>query len=162
MKIYLSIVFLLSLATAMGQTDMDKLLNQYNTRSIPYISVQELKMNANKYLILDTRKKEEYDVSHIPNAIWVSEDLDEDVFSFSKADKNRPMVVYCSVGVRSENFGEALKKKGFANVKNLYGSIFAWKDEGYEVHNVKEQKTDSVHVYSKVWGKYLKTGHKVY
>lgn len=129
---------------------------------MPYISVQQLKMDMSDYLILDTRKKEEFDVSHIPGAMWVSEKVDEHIYAFAKAKKDQPIVVYCSVGIRSEDFGERLKKVGFTNVKNLYGSIFAWKDEGYEVQNNKKQPTDSVHVFSKVWGKYLKTGNKVF
>ena len=141
---------------------MDLLLKQYNTRSVPYIPVQELKMEMSNYLILDTRKKEEFDVSHIPGALWVSEKVNDSMYALAKAKKDQPIVVYCSVGIRSEDFGERLKKKGFTNVKNLYGSIFTWKDEGYEIQNKNEQPTDSVHVFSKAWGKYLKTGNKVY
>ena len=152
----------LTTAASWGQTDIDELLKQYNTRSVPYISVQQLKMGMSDYLILDTRKKEEYDVSHIPGAIWVSEKMNDSRYAFAKAKKDQPIVVYCSVGIRSEDFGEQLAKKGFTNIKNLYGSIFAWKDEGYELQNKKKQPTDSVHVFSKVWGKYLKTGNKVY
>ncbi|WP_379952950.1 rhodanese-like domain-containing protein [Dokdonia sp. R78006] len=156
------ILLLLVSAVSFGQSDMDVLLKQYNTRSVPYISVQELKMEMKDYLILDTRKKEEFEVSHIPGAVWVSEKVNDSIYAFAKAKKDQPIIVYCSVGIRSEDFGERLKKKGFTNVKNLYGSIFAWKDEGYEIQNKKKQPTDSVHVFSKVWGKYLKTGHKVY
>lgn len=147
---------------ALGQSDMDLLLKQYNTRSVPYISVQELKKDQEKFLIFDTRKKGEYEVSHIPNAIWTSEKVNDSIYAITDVAKNQPIVVYCSVGIRSEDFGERLKKMGFTNVKNLYGSIFAWKDEGYELRNAKEEETDSVHVFSKVWGKYLKTGKKVF
>lgn len=145
-----------------GQSDMDLLLTKYNTRSIPYISAQDLKSNLDNYLILDTRKRKEYDVSHIPGALWVSENVNDSIYAFSKIKKSQPIVVYCTVGIRSEDFGEQLEKAGFTNIKNLYGSIFAWKDEGYDLHNLKKQKTDSVHVFSKVWGKYLKTGNKTY
>lgn len=141
---------------------IDSLLQRFNSRSVPYVSVQELKMDMDKYLIFDTRKKEEYAVSHIPNAVWVSEKVDDSIYAFAKAKKEQPIVVYCSLGIRSEAFGEKLKKLGFTNVKNLYGSIFAWKDEGYEVIDESGMETDSVHVFSKVWGKYLKTGKKVY
>ena len=154
--------FLLLSFTTMGQSDMDLLLEKYNTRSVPYISVQELKMDQNDYLILDTRKKEEYDVSHIPGAIWVDQNVEDSIYAFAKAYKEKPIVVYCSVGIRSEQFGEKLQKQGFNNIQNLYGSIFAWKDQGYEVVNAQEKPTDSVHVFSKVWSKYLKTGIKVF
>lgn len=161
-KITITFLCILFSGLVSGQSDMDVLLRQYNTRSVPYISVQQLKKEKKNFLILDTRKKEEYDVSHIPEAIWVSEKVDDSIYAFAKANKDQPIVVYCSVGIRSEDFGERLKKLGFTNVQNLYGSIFAWKDEGYEVYNAQEQQTDSVHVFSKVWGTYLKTGKKVY
>lgn len=161
MKLAVIILFLISVPT-WGQEPMDVVLNTYNDRTVPYISVEDLYKNKSKYLILDTRKKEEYTVSHIPTAIWSSEKLD--VYAFAKAypDKSKPIVVYCSIGVRSENFGESLQKLGYTNVYNLYGSIFSWKDKGYTVVNQKKKPTDSVHVYSKEWGKYLKTGIKVY
>ena len=52
---------------------IDSLLKKYNKHSVPYISVQELAMNYEDYIVLDTRKKEEFEVSHLPNAIWVGE-----------------------------------------------------------------------------------------
>jgi len=151
-----------------AQSDIDLLLKEYNTRSVPYISVEQLHKKPSKYLILDTRKKVEYDVSHIPGAIWVSEKLNDSIYAFANvpsqqtgAKKNTPIVVYCSIGIRSEDFGEQLLKQGFTNVKNLYGSIFAWKDAAYPLVNKQNKPTDSVHVFSKMWGKYLKTGIKI-
>lgn len=148
-------------ASAVAQSDMDLLLKEYNKRTVPYISVDQLHQNLKNYLIFDTRKKAEYDVSHLPGAIWVSEKMNEEVYAFAKAKKETPIVVYCTVGIRSEDFGEQLQKAGFSQVKNLYGSIFAWKDAGYKILNSREQPTDSVHVFSKVWGDYLKTGVKI-
>ncbi len=145
-----------------AQKNIDQLLEQYNTRSIPYISVQEVKMSSANFQILDTRKKPEFNVSHIPNAIWVGENVNDSILNALKLNKNKPVVVYCSVGIRSEQFGEQLKAKGFKNIQNLYGSIFAWKDAGYPVLDSLNIETNNVHVYSKVWGKYLKSGEKVY
>lgn len=162
MKLYSFILILFIGHHIDAQSDIDVLLEKYNTESVPYISVQELQANSEKYLILDTRKKKEYDVSHIPGAVWVSEKLNKSKYAFAKTKKDQPIVVYCSVGIRSEEFGEQLKKQGFINVQNLYGSIFAWKDKGYNVLNLNNKTTDSIHVYSKVWSDYLKTGTKVY
>lgn len=162
MKSALLYLIFLSSLLASAQSDIDLLLKEYNNRTVPYISVEQLYKKKGEYLILDTRKKEEYDVSHIPGAIWVSEKVNDSVYAFAKAKKDQPIVVYCSVGIRSEDFGENLKKKGFTNIKNLYGSIFAWKDAGYDVVNQNKKITDSVHTFSKVWAPYLKTGIKVY
>jgi predicted sulfurtransferase len=76
-------------------------------------------------------------------------------------DKNAPIVVYCSIGVRSEDIGEKLQKAGFTNVKNLYGGIFEWKNQGNPVYKNK-METDSVHTFNKQWGKLLDKGIKVY
>jgi len=141
---------------------MDTLLDKYNDHDVPYISPKELLNTQKEVLILDTRKKEEFLVSHIPNAVWADEDVNKKAFAKAHPNKSQPIVVYCSVGVRSENFGKTLLDLGYTNVKNVYGSIFAWKDAGYEVINSKGKSTDSVHVYSKEWSKYLKTGIKVY
>ena len=153
-------LYLISGCTS-AQSDLDEVLKEYNEGTVPYISASQLRENLDHYLILDTRKKEEYDVSHIPGAIWVSENMNEEIFAFAKANKGTPIVVYCSVGVRSENFGEQLQEKGFSNVKNLYGSIFAWKDACYNVYDQKENPTDNVHVFSDAWSSYLKTGIKI-
>lgn len=158
----LIVVSLLLLSTSISsQESIDTLLEKYNKQTVPYIRVSELKDNLESYLILDTRRKEEYDVSHLPGAIWVSEKMDDEIYAFAKAQKDQPIVVYCSVGVRSEDFGEQLQKRGFTNVHNLHGSIFSWKDAALPIENNKGQATDSVHVYSKVWGKYLQNGIKV-
>tara|TARA_R110001632_G_scaffold17871_2_gene56036 strand:- start:540 stop:1079 length:540 start_codon:yes stop_codon:yes gene_type:complete len=152
--------FLFSLQLS-AQSDIDTLLKEYNDQTVPYISVQALREDSSNYLVLDTRKREEYLVSHLPNAVWASEVVDS-AFAEAYPNKATPIVVYCSVGIRSEDFGERLKELGYTNVQNLYGSIFAWKDKGYSLNNRDEKITDSVHVYSRQWGKYLSTGIKVH
>ena len=161
-KLFFYIISIGLTGSSWAQSDMDLLLKEHNTRSVPYISVDQLKESPANYLILDTRKREEYDVSHIPGAIWVSEKMNDSIYAFAKAQKDKPIVVYCSVGIRSEDFGESLQKNGFTNVHNLYGSIFSWKDKGFTLENKKSITTDSVHTYDKYWAKYLKTGIKVY
>jgi rhodanese-related sulfurtransferase len=136
------------------------LLEKYNDQSVPYIKVQDLQADLSQYVVLDTRKKKEFDVSHLPGAHWVGESME--VSKLPELHKDQKIVVYCSVGVRSENFGEQLQEAGFTQVYNLYGSIFSWKDAGYEVNDRNGQVTDSVHTYSKKWSNYLKAGIKTY
>ena len=76
--------------------------------------------------------------------------------------KDQEVIVYCSVGYRSERIGEKLQKAGYTNVKNLYGGIFSWKNEGNEVVRDADIPTDSVHTYNKSWGKWLLKGIEVY
>ena len=161
MKFQLLVVLLIPFVGFCQKKSIDKLLDTCNTRSIPYISVQELKMNTDAYTILDTRKKEEFEVSHLPGAIWVGEDVNQ--FSDTQILKNKkPIVVYCSVGIRSEDFGEKLERKTGKTAHNLYGGIFAWKDAGFKIIDAKGKTTQKVHTFSKNWEDYLRTGIPVH
>lgn len=148
-----------------AQESLDKLLSKYNSHSIPYISVEELKMQSanEKVFILDAREREEFEVSHIKNSIYVG----YNTFSAEKVtskivDKNAPIVVYCSLGIRSENISEKLKDVGYTNIKNLYGGIFEWMNKGYSVYDSTNTETQKIHAFSKHWAKYLNKGEKVY
>ena len=72
------------------------------------------------------------------------------------------VILYCSVGYRSEKAGEKLLEKGYKNVLNLHGGIFEWKNSGYEVVDPKGEHTDRVHTYNKEWSEYLDKGIKIY
>ena len=151
--------------SAFPQKSLDKLLKQYNTQSIPYVSVEELRrlQTNDTVLILDSREENEFAVSHINNALFVGfNDFSSEEISDSIQNKNTAVIVYCSLGIRSEEIGEKLKKAGFTNVKNLYGGIFEWKNAGYPVINSEGKETDSIHTFSKAWSKWLLKGEKVY
>ncbi len=142
---------------AQGQS-IDSVLQKYNNHSVPYIQVEELAAHYEEYVILDTRKKEEFEVSHLPGAIWVGEKFANPV----PANKDQKIVVYCTIGVRSEDYGEQLRQAGFKNTFNLYGSIFAWKDAGQPLVDTANKTTEKVHTYNKEWSRFLKTGVKIY
>ncbi|GAK75215.1 rhodanese-like domain protein [Nonlabens ulvanivorans] len=163
MKKLILFISFLSISTSIQAQEINELLHQYNRMSVPYITVQTLKMEYDQYIILDTRKKPEYEVSHLPGAIWVGEDFDAKKLNTLKhVIGDNPIVVYCSVGIRSEDYGEKALQAGFKNIFNLYGSIFSWKDAGYSLVDSNDMATERVHVFSKEWEKYLKTGEKVY
>ncbi|MHC2990486.1 rhodanese [Pontibacter sp. HJ8] len=111
-------------------------------------------------VLLDTRSEEEYNVSHIAGARLVEYD-NFDPSRLKDVPKDTPLVVYCSVGLRSERVGEKLKKAGYTNVTNLYGGLFEWVNQGQPVYN-SQGKTDKVHAFSKSWGVWLRKGEKVY
>ena len=111
--------------------------------------------------LLDAREPAEFGVSHIANAISIGYDQ-FNVGTVKNLDKNSKIVVYCSVGYRSEKIAEKLKKEGFAHVSNLYGGIFEWVNQGNPVIDSNGQFTKRVHGYSKSWGIWLNKGEKVY
>ncbi len=159
---YSLIAFLFLTTTVFGQKKLERTLDQLNSESVPYIYVNELKQETTP-VFLDTRQQEEYKVSHLKDAIWVGyKTFDQDAVTAKIIDKNTPIVVYCSIGVRSEDIGEKLLKAGYTDVKNLYGGIFEWKNQGNSVYNNDTTETDSVHTFNKKWGKLLNNGVKVY
>jgi rhodanese-related sulfurtransferase len=137
------------------------MLRNLLSRSVPEISVAELSKAATEYTLLDAREPKECAVSMLPNAKMVGYDH-FDLRSLEKLDKSAPIVVYCSVGYRSEKVTEKLHAAGFTNVKNLYGGLFEWVNQGNGVVDNQGKPTDSVHAFSRTWGVWLKRGKKVY
>lgn len=155
------ITILIIVFSSSAQKKLERTLKLLNSGSVPYIYVNELESAQGK-IILDTRKREEYEVSHLKDAIWVGyKEFQKDSVISKITDKNSPIVVYCSIGVRSEDIGEKLQKAGFTKVQNLYGGIFEWKNQGNTVYK-NTVETDSVHTFNKQWGKLLNSGIKVY
>lgn len=163
MRILLHLTLFLTLSSfSFAQEKMDKTLKRFNKETVPYIQVGELNTLKTPWL-LDTRQKEEYTVSHLKNAVWVGfKEFELDSITEKISNKNSEIVVYCSIGVRSENIGEKLLRAGYINVKNLYGGIFQWKNEGYPVYDAEGKETEKVHAFNKHWGKLLRKGEKIY
>lgn len=161
-SLLLSVISLMWLP-ACGQKTFDEKMESLYRNTVPLITstdFNELKQNSEPY-VLDTRATKEYQVSHIPGAHLLDYDnFDEE--DLKKIPKDAEIVVYCSVGYRSERIGEKLQKLGYENVHNLYGGIFDWKNQGNQVINNHNQPTDSVHAYNSNWSKWLYNGIKVY
>lgn len=146
-----------------SQETMSDLLRKYNTKSVPYISVQELAMPKNEAVILDAREPKEFEISHIKKAVCVGYDYFElSTITEQIPNKNSKIVVYCSLGIRSEDIAEKLKKAGYTNVYNLYGGIFEWKNKDFTVYNSEDMETENVHTFSEEWSHWLKKGNKIY
>ena len=159
-KIFL-LILLISF-NSFSQKSLKKLLKKYNTESVEYAYVDKTKVNSN-VVLLDARELKEFNVSHIKNAIHVGYDKFNLKKTSSKlTDKNATIIVYCSVGIRSEDIAEKLQKAGYKNVFNLFGGIFEWKNKQNTVVDSTNNPTEKVHTFSKEWSKWLKKGIKVY
>ena len=106
-------------------------------------------------LLLDARTLEEYQVSHLSHAQLVTEDLKDLV---DTVDREKPIVVYCSVGYRSSAIARRLNSLGYQNVFNLSGSIFQWVNENRPV-NSQGKIVTQVHPYNKFWQYLLINSH---
>lgn len=159
----ISIICIWIAAMGTAQNSIDAVLQKYNSGSIPYISVEGIEDLNQNLTFLDAREQSEYEVSHIENAIYVGyDDFDITTVTENVSDKSTQIVVYCSIGVRSEDIAETLKANGYTNVYNLFGGIFEWKNKGRIVYNLKGEPTEKIHAYSEKWGKWLLKGIKIY
>ena len=128
---------------------------------IVFASVNNAAASYGSYIFLDAQENDEYAVSHLPGGIYVGYKEFKPV-ALKNISKDKPIVVYCSVGKRSENIAEKLINDGYKNVSNLYGGIFEWVNQGHEVYNLTNKKTPNVHAYNFLWGQFLDNGKKVY
>jgi rhodanese-related sulfurtransferase len=136
--------------------DFDKKVSQMLSFSVKTISPSDLSRQTN-VLVLDARERSEYDVSHLPNALFIGYNNFEKK-ALDTIPKDKPIVVYCSIGYRSEKIGEKLKKMGYTKVYNLYGSIFEWLNQGYPVVDKNGQATNKVHTFNKAWSRWVEEG----
>ncbi|XP_067673082.1 uncharacterized protein [Haliotis asinina] len=122
-------------------------------------------------ILIDSRPKEEYDVSHIEGSTrvdWEADDtkIVQDIPSLNQpvesTERKRVVVCYCSVGYRSSATAQKIqavlaKQESQAKVPvyNLEGSLFKWANERRPMVNATSQKTELAHPYNGVWGKLL-------
>lgn len=157
MKILLALFLLLSVYfLPADQQQLFAVSKSLIQGTVPTLTTSELAdtLAKKKILLLDTRTKKEFEVSHLPNAQWVGYDHFE-IGRLAKVEKNTSIIVYCSVGYRSEKIGEKLKKAGYANVSNLFGGLFAWANESRPLEDITEKPTHKVHGYDAAWAKFL-------
>ena len=126
---------------------------------VTHISTAELERRLRlpkqeRPILLDARSVEEFAVSHLKDARPAFSEA-KALESLSGAGKSRPMVVYCSVGYRSAELARKLAARGYANVANLEGSLFAWANESRPVY-AGALLADRVHPYDAAWGLLLK------
>ena len=75
-------------------------------------------------VLLDVRSRQEFQEGHIPGSRNVPLSAIEEAAALAE-DKQTPLFVYCYSGARSGQAVRALRRMGYANVKNI-GAIAAW------------------------------------
>lgn len=108
----------------------------------------QLQKNRVPFHLFDVRKKEEFQVSHIQNALNITTSTK---ISKKVPKKDALIIAYCSVGYRSAAVVADLRSKGYTNSFNLKGSIFQWANSGYKVYR-NGTETAKVHPFNQKWG----------
>ncbi|MBL4853260.1 MAG: rhodanese-like domain-containing protein [Robiginitomaculum sp.] len=143
---------------------------------------QELQRAPDAFVLFDVREKAEYDVSHLPGAIWVEPGMTGTAFLTAHGQKiaGKMVVFYCSVGVRSSGLLDRVQNARVQNelyrqeameAYNLTGGLFAWHNQGRGLVRGLvpglipglvpglvngHSPTDLIHPYNQQWGKLIK------
>jgi adenylyltransferase/sulfurtransferase len=96
---------------------------------IPQITVTELKKridSGENFVLLDVREPFEYQIANIGGKLIPQNDVPQ---RLGEIDRDRPVVVHCKAGGRSQRIAEFLKQSGYNDVVNVSGGILAWADQ---------------------------------
>ena len=142
------------LTRLVGDQKFDRKIANMISKTIPVIGVEDLNNIQDEVIIFDARERVEYETSHIPKAKYLGyKDFSPE--RLNGIPKEKKIILYCSIGYRSEKIGEKLQKLGYKNVYNLYGSIFEWANKGYPLLDDKGNKVKTVHTYNYSWSKWI-------
>ncbi len=81
----------------------------------------ELDLNFKQEFVIDVRQAEKYNEGHVQDAINIP--VNTIAESQALPDKNTAIYVYCNGGYSSMIASSILHKKGYKNIKNIYGGI---------------------------------------
>ncbi len=85
---------------------------------------------GSEHLLLDVRTPEEFASGHIPGAVNIS--VDSLSQRLSEVPQDKPVVVYCRSGNRSNQAAQILDQAGYTQIYDL-GGIVTWQQQGYPV-----------------------------
>ncbi len=111
------------------------------TKRTPHLQVEEVYASLERgddLIIVDSRTREEYEISHIPGAYSVpGGELPNRVHTIraTAKDQNKKIVVNCAGRTRSILGADILIRMGIPNVYALENGTAAWKMAGYELAN---------------------------
>ena len=119
-----------------------------------------LAASSDRIVLLDVRTAEEFAVSRLQGAIHVAPDAGNAAEIAAQAGglKDKIVIAYCSVGVRSSRLlarlGQRLQDQGAAELHNLSGGAFRWRNEQRSLVAAGGQ-TRNIHPYNVVWRQLL-------
>lgn len=90
-------------------------------------------INREDAVILDVREVDEFAAGHLPDARNIPAGKLADRVGELEKFKDKPLLVCCATGIRSNRACSELKKNGFPRIYSLAGGVDAWQAAGYPV-----------------------------
>jgi len=99
-----------------------------------------LLINREDASILDVREADEFAAGHLPEAKNIPASKLAERIGELERFKDKPIIVCCASGMRSNKACAELEKHGFAKLHNLAGGVDAWVGAGYPVKKGSKNK----------------------
>jgi len=100
-------------------------------RNVDSGEVQKLLKSRANVLLVDVRTPGEYGKAHLRGAKLIP--LDDLARRVGEIPRQRPVVVYCTVGARSRAAAELLAGKSYPEVYNMSDGIIGWYRHGFPI-----------------------------
>lgn len=100
--------------------------NILEKRFSPFYAEDVANIDPQNAVLLDVRTKEEFENGSIPGAVNLP--LDDLRGELGRLRKDRPVYIFCQIGLRGYLASRILTQNGFAEVKNLSGGYRLWNE----------------------------------
>ena len=132
-------ILLISLVVVSGLGLLWPMLAGARANELSPVQATQL-INREDAYILDVREADEYASGHLPEAKNIpTSKLAERIGELEKF-KDKPVIVCCASGIRSNKACGELKKQGFEKLYNLSGGVDAWVGAGYPIKKGAKSK----------------------
>lgn len=132
-------ILLISLVVVSGGSLLWPLVARPSGNSVSPGEATQL-INREDAHIVDVREADEFAGGHLPEAINIPVGkLAERIGELEKF-KDKPVILCCASGMRSNKACGELRKQGFAKLYNLAGGVDAWVGAGYPIKKGGKKK----------------------
>lgn len=138
---------------------IDETMEEYEI--YPGDVVERIENNSGDIILLDVRTLEEYEESHLKNALLLPvqeisvKSLDS--IGLGENTKDKEIIIYCRSGARSKTAYDIMKSLGYTNIKSIQGGMIHWQEDNYPFvesgkydESVFKSKKQTVSVGSKI------------
>lgn len=101
-------------------------------REVSTRDVQQRVRNGEQIVILDVREANEWNLGHIPGAVYLSRGVLETTIE-QRLSRDATIVLYCASGNRSALAAASLCEMGYENVASMAGGFRDWVGTGGDV-----------------------------
>ena len=97
-------------------------------RRISQEEAKQMMARDDRHIIVDVRRRDEYDAGHIPGAILIPNESIGSEQPERLPDKDQILLIYCRSGRRSKEAAQKLADMGYTNIYE-FGGIIDWTGE---------------------------------